>query len=142
MSLYLNLENEIKPVDSEIVDGNHDDDDGDDGDDDDGDDGVDDIPVEKNHDTEYLPSLSDSKKTSQSLLTLEEDETFNDAFKKLVKSSKPISMKHVAEVIEKNTKLRHLLKTFTHRQLADRVRSMRKAMFRVNERKCLKKGRK
>ena len=142
ISLCLNLENEINPVDSEIVDGEDVVDDGNhDGDDDDGEDGFDDILVEKN-DTEYLPSVSGSKKTSQSLLTVEEDETFHDAFKKLVKSSKPIYMKHVAEVIKKNTKLCHLLKNFTHRQLADRVRSMRKATLQEKARKSLKKGRK
>ena len=123
MSVYVNLENEINQ---------------DDGNQDDGDDGVDD----KIHDNKYVPSVSGSKKTSQSLLTVEEDDALHNASKKLVKSSKPIFMKEVAEVIKKNTKLCHLLRNFTHRQLADRVCSMRKAMLREKERKSLKKERK
>ena len=87
ISLYLNIENEINPVGSEIVDGEDVDYGNHDGDDDDG--GVDDISVEKN-DTEYLSSVSCSKKTLQSRLTVEEGETFHNAFKKLVKSSKPV----------------------------------------------------
>ena len=140
MSVYLNLVNKINQVDGDDV--NQDDGSQDDGNQDDGDDGVDDNPDEKIHDNEYVPSVSGSKKTSQSLLTVEEDDAFHDAFKKLVKSSKPIFMKEVAEVIKKNTKLCHLLRNFTHRQLADRVRSMRKAMLREKERKSLKKERK
>ena len=90
-------------------------------------------------DTEYLPSVSASKKTAQSLLTVEEDETFNAAFSKLLKSSRPSYMKNVAEVTKENPKLCHLLTKFTHRQLADKVRSIRKAMVRDKERKSLKK---
>jgi hypothetical protein len=70
---------------------------------------------------------------------VEEDATFHAAFLKLVKSSQPIHMKNIAKVIRKNPKLCHLLTKFTHRQLADKVRSMRKAMVRDNERKSLKK---
>lgn len=52
-------------------------------------------------------------------------------------------MKKVVETIQKEPKLVHLLKTFTNRQLADRVRLERKAMVRANEKKKLKKrGRK
>ena len=128
--MFILPENAINPADTEINDGDRSNQvDGFD----------DDIPDEKDHDTEYLPSVSASKKTAQSLLTVEEDETFNAAFSKLLKSSKPIYMKNVAEVIKENPKLCHLLTKFTHRQLADKVRSMREAMARDKERKSLKK---
>lgn len=108
-----------------------------DGDQVDGLDGV--YAEEKDRDTEYAPSVPASKKTTLSLLTVEEEETFNATFLKLIKSTKPISMKDVVNVISKTPKLCHLLTNFTHRQLADKVRSMRKAMVRDKERKSLRK---
>jgi hypothetical protein len=70
---------------------------------------------------------------------MEEDHLFNQTFSKLIRSTKTISMKTVAETVQKDPKLSHLLKTMTHRQLADRVRSERKAIVRADQRKELQK---
>ena len=48
-------------------------------------------------------------------------------------------MKTVVETVQKDPKLSHLLKTMTHCQLADRVRSERKAIVRADQRKELQK---
>ncbi|CAB4028784.1 Hypothetical predicted protein, partial [Paramuricea clavata] len=90
-------------------------------------------------DDKYVPSVQTSKRTSQSLLTVEEDRLFIRTFSKLIHSTKTIAMKTVAETIQKDPKLSHLLKTMTHHQLADRVRSEQKAIVRADQRKGLQK---
>ncbi len=75
----------------------------------------------------------------QSLLTIGEDEMFNSTFSTLIRSSKPIAMKKVVAMVEKEAKLSHLLDSFTHRQLADKVRSLRKAFVLAKSKKQLGK---
>ena len=75
----------------------------------------------------------------QSLLTIEEEEIFSALFSKLAQSSKPINMDDVAKMIKKTPKLRSLRSRHTDRQLADRVRTMRKAFRRTAEKNSLKK---
>jgi hypothetical protein len=84
-----------------------------------------------------------SKRSIQSLLTVDEENVFKDTFHGVIHSSKPINTDHVCEVVKKHPKLKHLTNMFSNRQLADRVRTARKAVSRVNERKALcKKTRK
>ena len=90
----------------------------------------------------YGPSISGSKKTATSLLTIEEDEVFNTVFSKLAHSSKPIHMKDVAKVGNDEPRLRQLKTRFTDRQLADRVRTLRKAILRTRSKSNLKKEKK
>ena len=90
----------------------------------------------------YGPSISGSKKTATSLLTIEEDEVFNTVFSKLAHSSKPINMKDVAKVVNDEPRLRQLQTRFTDRQLADRVRTLRKAVLRTRNKNNLKKRKK
>ena len=84
----------------------------------------------------YGPSISGSKKTATSLLTIEEDAVFNIVFFKLAHSSKPINMK---EVVNDEPRLRQLKTRFTNRQLADRVRTLRKAILWTRSKNNLKK---
>lgn len=70
---------------------------------------------------------------------MEEDEIFNSTFSKLIQSSKPIETKKVVAMIKKEAKLCHLLNSFTHRQMADKVRSLRKAYIQANSKKKLGK---
>ncbi|XP_028394544.1 uncharacterized protein LOC114518752 [Dendronephthya gigantea] len=92
----------------------------------------------KTCDSEYAPSVHSSKRTLTSLLTIEEEHLFTKTFSKLLHSSKPVVMKKVIETLQKTPGLSHLLETFTHRQLADRVRSERKAIVRTKQKKKLK----
>ena len=87
--------------------------------------------------SEYVPSKSGSKKSVLCLLTVEEGESFKACFYGLIHSSKPIAMERVIPLINKTPKIQHLTNKFTNRQLADKVRTMRKAVARVNERKRL-----
>ena len=95
-----------------------------------------------NNDNEYVPSVGSKKSTAQSLLTIQEDELFKETFYNLIHSSKPIVMEHVIDIIKKKPKLQHLTKKFTNRQLADKVRTIRKAVARENEKKKIKRTRK
>ena len=88
----------------------------------------------------YGPSISGSKKTATSLLTIEEDEV--SIFSKLAHSSKPINMKDVAKVVNDEPRLRQLQARLTDCQLADRVRTLRKAILRTRNKKNLKKRKK
>lgn len=63
---------------------------------------MDDIVSEEMH----APSLS--RKTLQSLLTVEEEEVFTAMFSSLIKSSKPINQNEVVKMIEKEPKLSDL----------------------------------
>jgi hypothetical protein len=85
--------------------------------------------------SEYVPSISGSKKTAQSLLTIEEYEVFEAAFSKLARSSRPINMKDVVRTINKEPKLRQLQERLTDRQMVDRVCTMRKAILRAENNK-------
>jgi hypothetical protein len=67
-------------------------------------------------------SVQTTKRTSQSLHMIEEDRLFSQTFSKLIHSTKTIAMK--ARNVQKDPKLSHLLKTMTHCQLADRMRSL------------------
>lgn len=88
----------------------------------------------------YAPSLS--RKTLQSLLTVEEEEVFTAMFSSLIKSSKPINQNEVVKMIEKEPKLSDLSSRLSNRQIADRVRTMRKAFIRKVERQSKQKKRK
>lgn len=73
------------------------------------------------------------------MLTDEEEELFKATFHNLLHSSRPIVMDAVNDLIKKTPKLRHLQTKFSNRQLADKVRTLRKALNRQSERKRLKK---
>jgi hypothetical protein len=66
---------------------------------------------------------------------------FNTVFKKIIHSSKQITQKAVYDVLTPESQLFHLTKQFTFRQLADKVRTARRA--RNNQRnKLSRKNRK
>ena len=105
-----------------------------------GEDKSDETDDKNDHASLYAPSISGSKRTTQSLLTVEEDEIFNETFSTLIRSSKPIITKDVVKMIKKEPKLCELPSRLTNRQMADTVRTRRKALLRTNEMKEKLKG--
>ena len=89
--------------------------------------------------SEYTPSVISpttiSTKGSQKLFSNEDDALFKTVFFELIHTNKQISKKVVESGLNAEPKLTHLVKQYTFRQLADKVRTERRIIARGNERR-------